>query len=76
MLVVRFLKTSELANSKPCANCIRILENNKKGYKIKDIYYSTDDGTIVKSSLYKLKQDENVHISGFYRNKNSKRWCT
>ena len=46
----------------------------KKGYKIEDIYYSDYDGSIVKTSLTKLEKDESVHVSGFYRNLNSKRW--
>jgi len=71
LLVVRFSKNNKLQNSKPCANCIqnmRILPE-KKGYKIRNIYYSNDNGEIIKSSLNNLEKEE-LHYSRFYRNKN------
>lgn len=76
MLVLRFLKTGDLASSKPCANCIKNMSTEplRKGYKIEDIYYSDYDGSIVKTSLGKLAMDDSVHVSGFYRNLNAKRW--
>jgi hypothetical protein len=76
MLVLRFLKTGDLASSKPCVNCIKNMMNEpvRKGYKIEDIYYSDYDGSIVKTSLKKLSVDDSVHVSGFYRNLNCKRW--
>ncbi len=76
ILVVRFLKTSELANSKPCINCINVMSKigPEKGYKIKNIYYSSNNGTIIKTSLNKLKNDNDFHVSCFYRNKKDKKW--
>jgi len=40
----------------------------KKGYKIKNIYYSNDSGDIIKSSLQILESEE-PHLSRFYRQK-------
>jgi hypothetical protein len=40
-----------------------------KGYKIKNIYYSNDNGDIVKSSLKNL-ENEDLHYSRFYRQQN------
>ena len=51
MIVIRTnWKGEKLMMSKPCKNCVRtsmyLLE--KKGYKLKNIYYSDIDGNIVK----------------------------
>jgi cytidine deaminase len=69
LLVVRFSKTNKLQSSKPCNNCIKIMESipEKKGYKIQNIYYSNSDGNIVKTNLVNLKNDEQ-HYSRYYRN--------
>lgn len=71
MLVIRLSKNNRLQNSKPCANCIRMMRilPEKKGYKIRNIYYSNDNGEIVKSSLKSLENEEQ-HYSRFYRQKN------
>ena len=44
----------------------------KLGYKIKHIYYSDNNGHIVKSDL-KTLDDEEKHISRFYRKKINER---
>ena len=71
LLVVRFSKTNKLQSSKPCSNCIKIMNiiPYNKGYKIKDIFYSNNDGLILRTTLSKLTKDENQHITKFYRNK-------
>ena len=71
LLVIRFSKNNKLQNSKPCANCIQNMRYlpQKKGYKIKNIFYSNDNGEIVKSSLNNL-ENEVFHYSRFYRQKN------
>lgn len=68
LLVIRLSKNNKLQNSKPCANCINKIKilPEKKGYKIKNIYYSDDDGKIVKSNLKTLENDE-LHYSRYYR---------
>lgn len=71
LLVIRFSKNNKIQNSKPCAKCIQTMKilPEKKGYKIKNIYYSNDNGEIVKSSLNNLEK-EDLHYSRYYRNKN------
>lgn len=72
MLVVRITKTNEkLYNSKPCSNCIKVINEKitKKGYNIKDIFYSVEnnsDGTINKQKFIDLYNDPNKHISTYY----------
>ena len=68
LLVIRMSKQNKLQSSKPCANCIHILKSlpEKKGYKIKNIYYSDENGEIIKSSLKNLGL-ENLHYSKFFR---------
>lgn len=68
ILVVRITKNNTLHNSKPCANCLEIMKilPEKKGYRIRNIYYSDDNGNIVKSNLKKLENEE-LHFSRFYR---------
>lgn len=69
LLVIRFSKNNKLQNSKPCANCIENMKilPKKKGYIIKNIYYSNDYGEIVKSNLKKLDSEEK-HFSRYYKN--------
>ena len=66
---LEFSKTNKLQSSKPCNNCIKIMESipDKKGYKIQNIYYSNSDGNIVKTNLANLKNDDQ-HYSRYYRN--------
>ena len=68
ILVIRVSKTNKIQSSKPCNNCIKKMESipDKKGYKIQNIYYSDNDGNIVKTTLNKLKNEEQ-HYSKFYR---------
>lgn len=70
LLVIRFSKNNKLQNSKPCANCIQTMKTlpEKKGYKIRNIYYSNDNGEIVKSN-FKILEKEELHYSRFYRQK-------
>jgi cytidine deaminase len=71
LLVIRFSKNNKLQNSKPCANCIQTMKTlpQKKGYKVKNIYYSNDNGDIIKSNLKNLENEE-LHYSRFYKLKN------
>jgi len=70
LLVIRFSKNNKIQNSKPCANCIQTMKTlpQKKGYRIKNIYYSNDYGEIVKSNI-KILEKEELHYSRFYRQK-------
>lgn len=71
ILVIRISKNNKLQSSKPCANCIETMKHlpGKKGYKIKHIYYSNENGDIVKSNLINLEK-ENLHYTRSFR-KNS-----
>ena len=48
LMVIRVNQSGSLANSMPCNNCANYMKTVavKKGYKIKNIYYSTAGGTI------------------------------
>jgi hypothetical protein len=68
LLVIRITKRNKTQLSKPCVNCIKKMKYlpEKKGYKIKNIYYSNENGDIVKSNITKLENEE-LHYSRFFR---------
>jgi cytidine deaminase len=68
ILVVRLSSKNNLQSSKPCSNCIEIMKNVpiKKGYKIQNVYYSNNEGNIVKQSLTNLDNEEK-HFSRYYK---------
>jgi len=68
LLVIRLSKKNKIQSSKPCNNCINLINliPEKKGYKIKNIYYSDHEGNIVKTTLHNL-QNEEQHYSRYYR---------
>jgi len=68
LLVVRLSGKNKLQSSKPCFRCIDMLKilPLKLGYKIQLVYYSNENGEIVKSSLKKLDAEEK-HYSKYYR---------
>ena len=68
ILVIRLSKNNKIQNSKPCANCIENMKilPEKKGYRIRNIYYSDDNGDIIKSSLKNLQKEE-LHYSRYFR---------
>lgn len=71
LLVIRVSRIYNIQMSKPCYNCIQTMKilPEKKGYKINNIYYSNNDGEIVKTNLKCLENSE-YHYSKFYnRNK-------
>jgi cytidine deaminase len=68
ILVIRLSGKNKLQSSKPCANCIETMKQlpPKLGYNIKNVYYSNDDGSIIKTSLIQLDNEEK-HYSRFYK---------
>jgi cytidine deaminase len=58
LLVVRFTKNNKLCMSKPCDKCIQNIYKlaPKKGYIVKNIYYSTEDENIEKTTLNRLRR--------------------
>ena len=63
MIVLRFTKKNTLSMSKPCNKCIYYMNSifPKKGYIIKDIYYSTGDNKIIKTNLTNLCKEVDTH---------------
>jgi len=72
LLVIRTSKTGKLGMSKPCIKCIIDLSTmpQKKGYVIKNIYYSNSEGIIIKTNLKSLIDTRDFHISRYYLNHN------
>ena len=70
ILVIRLSGKNKLQSSKPCINCINTMKTLpiKLGYKIQDVYYSDSDGTIVKTNLRNLENEEK-HYSRYYKRK-------
>jgi len=70
LLVIRLSSKNKLQSSKPCSNCIKLLSiiPKKKGYKIENVYYSDENGDIIKTNLQTLENSEQ-HYSKYYRNK-------
>ena len=68
ILVIRLSGKNKLQSSKPCINCINMMKilPIKLGYKIQNIYYSNENGEIIKTSLTSL-DNEDKHYSRFYR---------
>ena len=74
ILVIRTSKNGKIGISKPCAKCLYDLSTipQNKGYVIKDIFYSNNEGLIIKNTLNKLINNDDHHISRFYRKNNYK----
>lgn len=70
LLVIRLSTKNKIQSSKPCNNCIQTMKTlpQKKGYKIENIYYSDEDGNIIKTNLKKLDSEEK-HYSKYFRRK-------
>jgi len=53
ILVIRVNDSGKLCSSQPCHKCVHYMKTIavNKGYKIKDIYYSTREGLIEKRRL-------------------------
>ena len=69
ILVIRTSKNCKIGISKPCSKCVYDLSimPQKKGYIVKDIYYSKNDGLIEQIKLKQLINDDNNYISRSYR---------
>lgn len=74
IFVIRTSNTGKIGMSKPCIKCIQDMNiiPQKKGYIIKNVYYSETSGEIITTSLNKLISDENFHVSKYYKNHNFK----
>ena len=74
ILVIRTSKTGKIGMSKPCIKCIIDLSTlpQRKGYILKNIFYSNSEGLIVKTTLRSLIDNRDFHISRYYLNRNFK----
>lgn len=69
LIVIRINKQGILKMSKPCFHCIKFMNKVTKKYNFNiKIYYSTDDGKIVFSSLYDLTNNSNNYVSSGFKN--------
>ena len=53
MFVIRVNNTGNLVNSKPCNTCIYYMQL----YGIKSVYYSNEDGEIIKEKIIDISAD-------------------
>ena len=55
----------------PCQHCQEILKTRSPvGYKIRNIYYSATNNQIICVKYNKFIEDQNNHVSHFFKNKN------
>lgn len=72
LIVIRITPSStpvkyELRNSKPCIVCMHKVSHTEQfGYRINNIYFSDDNGNILRYKLRDIIKEE-AHISKFYR---------
>lgn len=66
LVVLRVDKNGKLKNSRPCADCLKRLQF-LHGYKIRYIYYSCNDGNIVKEKYTELLRSDIQHITRGHR---------
>lgn len=74
IFVIRLSGNGKLQLSKPCAHCIHMLTTypQKKGYIVKDIVYSNENGEFIKTNLNKIQKEEKHYSSGHKYNKKNK----
>lgn len=68
LFVMRTSLSGKIGMSQPCTHCLEQIatEPMKKGYIIKNIYYTDETGSIIKTTLNKL-MDSEQHVSRHYR---------
>lgn len=68
LIVIRIDLNGNLKNSKPCFKCIEYLRKIR-GYKLRYVYYSDDNGNILMEKFNDLLNSENKHVSRRFRTK-------
>ena len=71
LVVIRTSKSgSNIGMSRLCEKCVLGVNNmpSISGIKIKKIYYSTNDGEIIQTSMAKMMKMDDHHISSYSRN--------
>ena len=66
IVVIRLTKTGALSESRPCYHCLCFME--KCSLDIRNVYYSTSDGTIAKEKLSDMKSNPITCVSSGMRN--------
>lgn len=71
LVVIRVDRHGCLKNSAPCSKCIKHMEwiNLNTSYKIKNIYYSNNNGELIFIKFSKLADSDEMHVSKRFRNK-------
>lgn len=71
LLVLRINNNGTYGMSKPCENCIHMMEiiAFEKGYVLDKIYFSNYEGEIDGMKFFDLKNEEGKHISRYFRNR-------
>jgi hypothetical protein len=74
ILIIRVSSTGKLGISKPCIHCLIDMNTlpQRKGYIIKNIFYSDYCGNIVKTTLKQLLNSDNYYVSKYFREHNYK----
>lgn len=73
LYVVRISKEGYYGSSRPCYHClVRLI---KSGVNIRDVYYSTDDRTIVKEKFTLMLHSPLTNVSSGYRRDKRPRRC-
>ncbi len=68
VIVIRISKTNKLGSSRPCKHCIMSMVNSK-AIKIRNVYYSTQYGTIVREKIEDMLDCELTCISTGWRSR-------
>lgn len=69
LMVIKTTHTGKVGMSKPCIRCIlnMISIPQQKGYNIKKVSYSSQNGDIIHTTLKALSEDDDYHISKYYK---------
>lgn len=67
IFVIKITKSGQFGNSRPCKHCIDLM--NISGFNIKYIYYSDNDGNIIKESFSHMKNSDDIYVSSGMRTK-------
>lgn len=73
ILVIKTTHTGKIGISKPCIKCIidMCILPPKRGYQIKNVFYSDTDGNIHCQTLKQLLNSDDHHITRSYRRKSA-----
>jgi hypothetical protein len=70
ILVIKVSKTGVLGSSKPCLDCLNKLNTYvvNRGYSLIKVHFSTQGGDIKSKKFIELLNEDNPHISKFFKN--------